>query len=188
MIPAPTPANELQRLAALLRLKLLNSAAESAFDALTRCLARGTGAPIALISLVGADRQWFMCRIGLEATETPRAVSFCGHAICGDGPLVIANALDDPRFADNPLVLGPTHLRAYLGVPLITAEGFALGTLCAIDTAPRDWTSANIDTANDLAQVVIALIEARAFKTELGDSFAALAGMCKPRELAEAVA
>lgn len=186
MIPAPTPANELQRLAALLRLKLLDTAADAAFDALTRCLARGTGAPIALISLVGAERQWFMCRVGLEAAETPRAVSFCGHAICGEEPLVIANALDDPRFSDNPLVLGPSQIRAYLGVPLITAEGFALGTLCAIDTAPRAWTPHAIAMARDLAHIVMALIEARAFKTELGESFAALAGLCKPREHSEA--
>ncbi len=181
MTPVPTPANELQRLTALLRLKLFDTVPEAAFDALTRCLGRSAGVPIALISLVGADRQWFMCRIGLDATETPRAVSFCGHAICGVEPLIIANALDDPRFADNPLVLGPSHIRAYLGVPLITAEGFALGTLCAIDTAPRAWTPHDIATARDLAEVVIALIEARAFKAELGDSFAALAGMCKPR-------
>jgi GAF domain-containing protein len=180
MIPAPAPANELQRLTALLRLKLLDSTPDAAFDALTRCLVRATGVPIALISLVGADRQWFMCRIGLEATETPREVSFCGHVICGTAPLVIANALDDPRFADNPLVLGPSHIRAYLGVPLITSEGFALGTLCAIDTAPRAWSAHDIAQAKDLAQVVMALIEARAFKTELGDSFAALVGGCKP--------
>lgn len=180
MMQAPTPLNELQRLAVLLRLKLLDSTPEPAFDALTRCLARATSAPIALISLVGEERQWFMCRVGLEAAETPREISFCGHAICGTEPLVVANALLDPRFADNPLVLGEPHVRAYLGVPLVTSEGQALGTLCAIDTTPRIWKSHEIAIAKDLAQSVMALIEARAFKTELGDSFAALAGLCRP--------
>ncbi len=181
MISAPTPANELERLAALVRLKLLDSVPEASFDALTRCLAWSLHVPVALISLVDANRQWFMCRVGLDATETPREVSFCGHAICGTEPLVIANALEDERFADNPLVLGPSHIRAYLGVPLITSAGHALGTLCAIDTASHSWSTGDIRQASDLALVAIALIEARAFRSELGDSFSALAGLCGPR-------
>lgn len=181
MIPAPTPANELLRLAALLRLKLLDTAPEASFDAVTRCLAWSLHVPVTLISLVDAERQWFMCRVGLEASETPREISFCGHAVCGAEPLVIANALEDARFADNPLVLGPSHIRAYLGVPLVTAEGHALGTLCAIDTAPHAWSSGDIRQARDLALVTMALVEARAFRAELGDSFAALAGLCGPR-------
>ncbi len=181
MLPAPTPVDEMQRLAALLRLKLLDSVPDASFDALTRCLAWSLHAPVALISLVDANRQWFLCKIGLDANETPREVSFCGHAICGIKPLVIHNALEDPRFADNPLVLGPSHIRAYLGVPLITAEGHALGTLCAIDTAPHNWSSGDVRQARDLALVAMALIEARSFRTELGDSFAAMAGLCAPR-------
>lgn len=181
MLPAPTPENELQRLASLLRLKLLGCAPEAAFDALTRCLAWSLRVPVALISLVDANRQWFMCRVGIDATETPREVSFCGHAICGTGPLVIPNALEDEQFADNPLVLGPSHIRAYLGVPLITNEGHALGTLCAIDTAPHAWSSGDVRQARDLALLTMALIEARALRAELGDSFAAMAGLCAPR-------
>ncbi|MBL8538203.1 MAG: GAF domain-containing protein [Hyphomonadaceae bacterium] len=181
MIPAPTPANELQRLAALLRLKLLDSTPEASFDALTRCLARGLSAPVALISLVDEKRQWFMCRVGLEARETPRDVSFCGHAICGTEPLVVPDALSDPRFFDNPLVVGPSNVRAYLGAPLITREGLVLGTLCAIDTKPHAWTPEDIAFARDLAIAAACLVDARAFKSELGESFEAMASLCRPR-------
>lgn len=181
MVPAPTPANELQRLTALVRLGLLDSTPDAALDAVTRCLARGAEAPVALISLVDAERQWFLCRVGLEARETPRNISFCGHAICGTEPLVVPNALLDERFADNPLVTGPSRVRAYLGMPLITRDGYALGSLCAIDTEPREWRAPHLATARDLAEAVMALIDLRSFKTELGDSFEALAGLCRPR-------
>lgn len=181
MIPAPTPANELQRLTELLRLKLLDRVADAPFDAVTRCLALGVCAPTALISLVDANRQWFMCRVGLDATETPRAVSFCGHAVCGTEPFVIPDALRDKRFADNPLVLGPPYVRAYLGIPLITSNGNALGSLCATDIKPRAWTGADVALARDLALITIALIEARALKTDLGDSFTTLANLFQQR-------
>lgn len=181
MTPAPTPANELQRLSALLRLKLLDSSPDAAFDAMTRCLARATGAPVALISLVDAERQWFMCRIGIDTKETPRAVSFCGHAICETEPFVVNDALKDERFFDNPLVTGSPHVRAYLGAPILTAESLALGSFCAIDTAPRVWSANDIAIARDLSQAVAALIEARSIKTELGESFEALAGLFRPK-------
>ena len=181
MIPAPTPADELQRIEALLRLKLLDATPEESFDALTRCLAHGARAPVALISLVDERRQWFMCRVGLEARETPRDVSFCGHTICGTQPLVVPDALDDERFADNPLVTGPSHVRAYLGVPLVTREGHAIGTLCALDTAARTWRGEEIAFASDLATALMSLLEARCFKLELGNSFAALADLCQPQ-------
>ena len=112
MIPAPTPANELQRLAALLRLRLLDCVPDSNFEAITQCVALATGAPIALISLVDAERQWFMCRVGLDARETPRDISFCGHAIMADKPLIVPDAHRDARFADNPLVTGEPKIWA----------------------------------------------------------------------------
>lgn len=182
MTPAPTPENELQRLAALLRLRLLDAVPDQSFEAITRCVSAGTGAPTALISLVDADRQWFMCRVGLDAPETPREVSFCGHAIMAEKPFVVPDALRDPRFADNPLVTGAPFVRAYLGIPLITREGHALGTLCAIDSQPKYWTPNMTASVADLAKVTVALIEARALKMELGDLFASCAALCRPRE------
>lgn len=164
-----------------MRLKLLDATPDECFNALTRCLAHGTGAPVALISLVDEKRQWFLSRVGLEARETPRDISFCGHAICATEPLVVANALADSRFADNPLVTGPSHIRGYLGVPLITREGYALGTLCAIDTAPRAWRAEDIAFTKDLATAAIGLLEGRSFKMDLGASFATLADICQPR-------
>ena len=182
MIPAPTPANELQRLAALLRLRLLDCVPDSNFEAITQCVALATGAPIALISLVDAERQWFMCRVGLDARETPRDISFCGHAIMADKPLIVPDAHRDARFADNPLVLGPPYVRAYLGVPLITTEGHALGTLCAIDSKPKYWTPNETSVVMNLASVVLALIHARALRTELGALFEDCASLCASRQ------
>ncbi len=182
MLPAPIPANELQRLAALLRLRLLDCVPDASFDALTRCVALATGAPIALISLVDAERQWFMCRVGLDARETPRDISFCGHAIMAEKPLIVPDAHRDARFADNPLVLGPPHVRAYLGVPLITAEGHALGTLCAIDSKAKYWTPTETSVVMNLAAVTVALIQARAMRVELGALFEDCASLCAAQQ------
>jgi GAF domain-containing protein len=104
-------------------------------------------APITLISIVGQDQQCFRSCIGLDGDSTPRSISFCGHAILSTGPLVVADARADARFAGNPLVLGPPHIRFYAGAPLITPEGQAIGTLCVIDTEPR-WP--NEDEIADL--------------------------------------
>lgn len=174
------PENELQRLAALLRLRLLDSTPDESLNALTRCMARGVRAPVAMISLIDADRQWFMCRIGLEARETPRSISFCGHAICQDEPLVVPDAANDPRFADNPLVTGPSSVHAYLGAPLVV-RGAAIGTLCAIDTTARPWSDADVAFAKDLAAGVTAILDNRDLRVELGESFSSLARLCGPR-------
>lgn len=167
MLAAPLPADEPKRLATLLRLKLLDCAPDPSFEAITRCAAAATGAPISLISLVDAKRQWFMCRIGLAATETAREVSFCGHAILEREPLMIVDARQDPRFADNPLVTGPPHVCAYLGVPLVTADDDALGTLCTIDNKPKLWTHTQIAIMRDLACATVGLIQAHAQRLEL---------------------
>lgn len=137
MPAAPLHPHEDARLALLRALELLDSPPEEGFDAITRLASRLLQVPIALVSLVDADRQWFKSRVGLEAVQTPRDQAFCAHAILGDEPLVVEDAERDPRFADNPLVLQEPHIRFYAGVPLTTREGLPLGTLCVIDSRPR---------------------------------------------------
>lgn len=130
--------NETQRLRALHAYKILDTLAEQAYDDLTCLAAQICDAPIALISLVDRDRQWFKSRVGLDAEETSRKVSFCAHAIHHPGELLeVEDALEDQRFAGNPLVTGDPHIRFYAGMPIVDAAGLALGTLCVIDRKPR---------------------------------------------------
>jgi len=145
MPPAPLPKNEPERLAALLGCGVLDTAADDAFDDLTRLAARLCDTPIALVSLVDEHRQWFKSRVGLDATETPRSQAFCGYTILGDRPLVITDAARDPRTADNPLVTEQPGIGFYAGVPLRLDSGHALGSLCVIDVRPRDISPRQID-------------------------------------------
>src|SRR5579883_2960814 len=132
--PAPIPNNEVQRLKRLLELGVLDSEAEPAFDALTRAASLLTAAPIALVSLVDSERQWFKSNTGLEGTtQTPRDVAFCAYTILGDQPFVVPDTLKDPRFADNPLVTDAPHIRFYAGVPITLNDGLRMGSLCVID-------------------------------------------------------
>ncbi|MCC6620151.1 MAG: diguanylate cyclase [Deltaproteobacteria bacterium] len=165
-IPAELPPDEPRRLAELVALELLDSVPEPDFDRLTRMAAADLGCPIALVSLVDAQRQWFKSRLGLVASETPRDQSLCAHAILEPRPLVVRDALLDPRFADNALVVGPPHLRFYAGVPL-RSRGHAIGTLCVIDTRPRDPTGAQLERLVDLARLVERDIELRRATREL---------------------
>src|SRR5882724_5193861 len=142
MIAPPIPQDEAERVAALRRYCVLDTLAEPAFDRLTKIAQHLLDTPTVLVSLIDSDRQWFKSRIGLDATETPRNISFCGHAVYLREVLVVPDARLDARFADNPLVTGALGLRFYAGAPLITAEGHALGTLCAIDYRPRPAPSA----------------------------------------------
>ena len=135
------PANEAERLAALNAQAIMDTEAEDELDRITRLLAETLDTPIALVSLVDDKRQWFKSRVGLDATETPREISFCGHAVASGQPLIVNNALEDERFRDNPLVEGAPDIRFYAGIPLKTASGHILGTLCAIDREPRDLTN-----------------------------------------------
>ncbi|MEC7816125.1 MAG: GAF domain-containing protein [Pseudomonadota bacterium] len=134
------PHNETERLRALRESGLLDSDNEERFDRVTRLASRAFDVPIALISLIDRDRQWFKACIGLDTQETPRAISFCGHTILGSGPMIIEDAARDDRFRDNPLVLGAPHIRFYAGMPVCDSSGFAFGTLCLIDTEPRTFS------------------------------------------------
>lgn len=151
MIEPPFPASESERLRALCELRILDTPTEERFDRITRIAADLFRVPIALISLVDSDRQWFKSRVGLDATQTPRNISFCGHAILGDGSLVVEDALNDVRFMDNPLVTGPPHIRFYAGMPLHAIGGWRLGTLCLIDSAPRNFTIDDVRRLVDLS-------------------------------------
>lgn len=151
MLDAPIPADEALRLADLCALDVLDSAPEWRFDRITQMAQKLLGVPIALVSLVDCDRQWFKSHAGLDATETPRNISFCGHAIHHDRPFVIPDATQDPRFADNPLVTGPLHLRLYAGVALRSVAGRPLGTLCVIGREPRQLSDDELALLTDLA-------------------------------------
>ncbi len=162
MIPPATTTGEPERLAALRRLGILDTPPEPAFDDLTRLAAQICGAPIALISLVGADRQWCQSSHGLAAAGAPPDVAFCSHAILTpDVPMLVEDARLDPRFADNPLVTGEPHIRAYAGVPLVGVDGHALGTLCVIDRVPRRLTADQLDALQRLARQVLSQIDLR---------------------------
>ncbi|MCX4219066.1 sensor domain-containing diguanylate cyclase [Pseudomonas sp. MCal1] len=138
MLVPGKPANEAVRIQALQDLKLLDTAPEERFDRLTRLAKRLFNVPIALVTLVDKERQWFKSCVGLDTTETPRSVSFCGHAILRDELMLVPDAREDDRFHDNPLVTGEPNIRFYAGYPLTVPNGNKMGTLCLIDTKPRD--------------------------------------------------
>ncbi|HEY9636223.1 MAG TPA: adenylate/guanylate cyclase domain-containing protein [Coleofasciculaceae cyanobacterium] len=172
---APLPENEATRLKALCQLQILDTAPEAGFDDLTRLAAHICGTPTAVVSLVDANRQWFKSKVGLDASETPRSIAFCAHAILQPDILIIPDALADERFATNPLVSNPPYIRFYAGVPLITAEEQALGTLCVIDYVPRKLEPQQVEALEALGRQVVAQLELRR-------SLAALAGTLTERQ------
>lgn len=161
------PENEEQRLQALQNYDILDSLPEERFDRLTRLAASICGVPIALVSLIDHDRQWFKSRFGLQDSQTARNISFCQHAILGAQILEIEDAAADSRFRDNPLVLGNPEIRFYAGAPLVDPQGYALGTLCVIDRQPRRLTAEQKQALADLAAEVIDGIVTRKEKAEL---------------------
>jgi excisionase family DNA binding protein len=149
----PVAQEESQRLAALARTGLLDSPAEEVFDRLVRLAAQTTDCPIALVSLLTSQRQWFKARVGIDIVETPREWSFCSHALAQGRTLVVVDAASDPRFAANPLVTGEPHVRFYAGVPLGDGEGRLLGTLCVLDREPRRLREHELRALHELAAI-----------------------------------
>lgn len=150
----PIPENELQRLATLRALNVLDTDAEERFDRITRLTRRIFSLPICVVTLVDAQRQWFKSRQGLEVTETSRDISFCAHAINYDGIFIVNDTLLDPRFSDNPLVTQPPFIRFYAGYPLTINHNYRVGTLCLNGTEPREFSREDIETLTDLGQMV----------------------------------
>jgi GAF domain-containing protein len=161
MPSAPLPPNEPDRLQALYDCEVLDTAPEREFDDLTRLACRLTGAPVAVISLVDTHRQWFKSTCNFHAKETPRSTSFCSYAILQQEPLIIMDATRDSRVSDNPLVTGEPGIRAYAGVPLLTIDGLALGTLCVIDFRIRGFSALDIEDLQCLARQAVAHLELR---------------------------
>jgi len=162
----PIPANEPERLAALRRYRVLDSPPERPFDDLAALAAEICRTPVALVTLVDADRQWFKARVGTEMTQTPRDISFTAHAILGRQVMVVADTTLDPRFADNPDAIGGPRFRFYAGAPLITEEGAALGAICVLDFVPRQLLPAQIQALEMLSRHVVWQLDLRRLLAE----------------------
>lgn len=155
MMEAPIPANEDDRLHALRQLLILDTPPEERFDRIVSFASQEFDMPMALITLVDADRQWFKASVGLNVCETARDVSFCGHAIMSDETMVVADATKDQRFFDNPFVIAEPHVRFYVGAPLTLPSGQNVGTLCLIDSSPRDMDPVDLAILSSLRDLVV---------------------------------
>jgi GAF domain-containing protein len=160
-------SDETARLAALRRYRILDTEPEQAFDDLTLLASQVCGTPIALITLLDEERQWFKSRVGISATETARSVAFCAYTIQQDGLFVIPDTLADDRFRENPLVVGEPRVRFYVGAPLVTRDGHALGSLCVLDHVPRTLIREQRAALDALRRQAVAQLELRLNVDEL---------------------
>lgn len=170
---ARLPTNEQDRLEALRAYEVMDTAPEADFDDLVEVASRVFEVPIALITLVDEERQWFKARVGLDAPETPRDHAFCAHAILSNETLVVPDATDDARFVDNPLVTADPSIRFYAGAPLLTPEGHGLGTLCVIDSEPRvrpPMNASQVEILEALSRQAVRLLELRKVNAQLADA------------------
>jgi hypothetical protein len=167
---APLPNNEVQRIKVLWQYEVLDTVPEQVFDELTTLAALICGAPIALITLVDENRQWFKSKVGVTLNETSRDVSMCAHAILQKEILIVPDATKDRRFKDNPLVISDPKIRFYAGAPLVTSGGHALGTLCVVDMVPRQLTDDEQQALQLLANHVMTLLELRRHSLMRDDS------------------
>lgn len=170
MPAAPLPADESERLAALRAYEVLDSAPDPAYRDIVTIAGQIMGTPIALISLIDAERQWFLARDGLVVPQTHRDLAFCAYTILGPDPLVVNDAHQDQRFAQNPLVTGDPNIRFYVGAPLETPDGHRIGSLCAIDRVPRDITPGQLGAMQALSRQVVRLLELRILTKRLNDA------------------
>ena len=166
----PVPKNEAKRIEVLWQYDILDTVPEEVFDDLADLAAKICGAPIALITLVDEDRQWFKARIGTTINETGRDISFCAHAILQKDLLIIPDATLDERFKHNPLVTASPKIRFYAGAPLVTPGGHALGTLCVVDKVPRELTEDQKSALRILARHVMTQLELRRHALELAQA------------------
>jgi signal transduction histidine kinase len=167
-LKAPLPANEAARIRALHEYAILDTPEEQSFDDIAKLASFICEAPIALISLVDGERQWFKSRVGLQAAETPREHAFCAHAILQpEEVLIIEDATQDQRFYDNPLVTGDPNIRFYAGAPLLAPGGEALGTICVVDRAPHQLAPGKVEALRALSRLVVAQLELRRISAEL---------------------
>jgi signal transduction histidine kinase len=171
---APLPVNETERLATLYGLNVLDSPPEKDFDDIVALAAAVCGVPMSLVSLIDTDRQWFKASVGTDLVETSRDLSFCAHAILGRDLLVVPDARQDPRFADNPAVAREGGVRFYAGAPLVTTDGYALGTLCVVDSRPRRLDVEQLQALRALARQVTSQLELRRYAVALANTTARL--------------
>ena len=167
MKKAPAIKNEKERLQKLRNYEVLDTPPSNDFDYITRVAARICDCKISLVSLVDEHRQWFKSRHGLDASETPRDISYCGHAIEGKEVFIVEDASQDERFCDNPLLLGEPHVRFYAGAPLVTSDGYRIGTLCVIDSMPKKLNQVQVETLVDLSKLVIEVLDTKIVNREL---------------------